>query len=81
MHDTARLEALGVPTVVICEDAFEAAARINARMMGMPDLPLVVIPRLKVGEPRSVAEHRAGEVWERIAQTLVKSQRQRAPQP
>ncbi|MEK7872295.1 MAG: hypothetical protein AAB502_00385 [Chloroflexota bacterium] len=48
-------------------------------MMGMPDLPLVVIPRLKVGEPRSVAEHRVVEVWERIAEALVKRQRQPAP--
>ncbi|MEK7682289.1 MAG: hypothetical protein AAB369_05610 [Chloroflexota bacterium] len=79
MRDAARLEALGVPTVTVSEDAFEAASRTNAQMMGMPDLPLVVIPRLKVGEPRSVAEHRVVEVWERIAEALVKRQRQPAP--
>lgn len=65
---------MGIPTVLICEDAFKTAAETNALMMGMPDLPLVLIPRLKVGEPRSVAERRGEEIWERLAQALVKGQ-------
>lgn len=81
MRDTTRLEALGIPTAVIAEDDFEAAARSNARMMGMADLPLIVIPRIKVGEPRSIAERRPAEIWDRIEQALTAGKPQRVPQP
>lgn len=47
MADAIELEKLGVPTVVISEDAFEAPARLRARMLKLPDLPIVVVPRAK----------------------------------
>jgi hypothetical protein len=44
--DAIHLEALGVPTVTIVQDRFEPAAKIHARIGGLPDLPLFVEPAL-----------------------------------
>ena len=40
-------------------------------MMGFPGLPVLVIPRISVGQPRSVTEARAVEVWDRIQAALT----------
>lgn len=57
--------------MTISEDVFELASRTNARMMGTPDLPVLVIPRLSVGESRAVAEQRSLLVWDGILQALT----------
>lgn len=38
------LEARGIPTVTFVTTPFESAARTHAEILGMPDLPLVIIP-------------------------------------
>lgn len=50
MLDAAALEKRGIHTVTIVWDNFEQAARTQARLQGMPDLELVVVPHRKGGE-------------------------------
>ena len=45
MSDHVRLERLGIPTVTVVLDVFEPAARAHAAIHGLPDLPLIVVPR------------------------------------
>ncbi len=54
MLDAAALEKKGVHTVTIVWDNFEHAARTQARLQGLADLELVVIPHRQGGE---TAEH------------------------
>jgi hypothetical protein len=47
--DAVEVERRGKPTVTIVHDAFERAARLHARALGMPDLPLLVEPAPRGG--------------------------------
>jgi hypothetical protein len=38
------LEKSGKPTVTVCSNRFEVLARATATGMGMPNLPLVIVP-------------------------------------
>lgn len=44
MFDAVQIEKRGIPTVTIIHESFSSAARIHAKMMGMPHLPLVIEP-------------------------------------
>jgi hypothetical protein len=44
IHDSVRLEDLGVPTVTVCTEAFVDLATGVAHANGIPDLSLAVIP-------------------------------------
>ena len=50
MFDAAALEKRGTHTVTIVWDTFEKAARIAARVKGVPDIKFVVTPSRKGGE-------------------------------
>ena len=47
MLDAAALEKRGRHTVTIVWDNFETAARTQARLQGLPDLAMVVVPHRK----------------------------------
>jgi hypothetical protein len=55
--DAARLQKAGVPTVAVVWDTFTRAARSMASLQGLPDLPIVVIP--KVGPAENEHHQRA----------------------
>lgn len=38
------LEQRGIPTLTFVTEPFESAARTHARLRGMPDLPLIIVP-------------------------------------
>ena len=40
----AKLRKAGVASVVVCSEPFHELAKTQARVFGVPDLPLVVIP-------------------------------------
>lgn len=44
MHDTIRLERLGVPAVPVATTEFVRPARIQASALGRPDLEAVYVP-------------------------------------
>lgn len=49
MVDAVEIERRGKPTVTIVHDVFERAARLHARALGMPELPLLVEPTPRGG--------------------------------
>lgn len=44
VHDVVRLEKLGIPTAAVATDAFLDEARDQARLLAMPDYPMVWLP-------------------------------------
>ena len=50
MLDAAALEKKGIHTVTIVWDSFEKAARIAARVQGVPEIRLVITPNRKGSE-------------------------------
>jgi hypothetical protein len=72
--DAVALEKRGLHTVTIVWDNFETAARTQARLQGVPDLELVVVPHRKGGEttddPRRKAEVALGAVVGGLIQPL-----------
>jgi hypothetical protein len=49
MLDAAQFERRGCPTVTVAHDNFAAAARVHARSVSLPLLPLAVFPRPQPG--------------------------------
>jgi hypothetical protein len=42
--DAVHLEERGIPTVTFVTEPFESAARTHAEILGLPGIPLIVIP-------------------------------------
>jgi hypothetical protein len=43
VHDTIRLEGLGIPAVAVATDVFQTAARAQAGALGRPDFDAVYV--------------------------------------
>ncbi len=71
MLDAAALEKRGIHTVTIVWDNFETAARTQARLQGMPDLELVVIPHRKGGETADDQRRKADAALPAIITGLI----------
>ena len=56
MHDSIRLESLGIPTVPVATDVFQTAARAQASALGRPDLDAVYVPHpIQDQNPQEIA--------------------------
>ena len=71
MRDGIELERRGLPTVTICWERFEGAARAQADALGLPQLPLAVIPEAKRGETREELRRKAERVLDVIIGSLT----------
>jgi hypothetical protein len=69
--DAAALEKKGIHTVTIVWDNFENAARTQARLQGLADLALVVIPHRKGGETAEDQRHKAEAALSDVVAKLV----------
>jgi hypothetical protein len=69
--DAAALERRGVHTVTIVWDTFEQAARQQARLQGVPDLELVVVPHRRGGETAEDQVGKAEAAFGAVAARLV----------
>jgi hypothetical protein len=69
--DAFDFETQGKPTITICHDTFERAARNHAAALGLPDLPLLVEPAPQGGnltiDPRDLAERNLDRVVAALA--------------
>jgi hypothetical protein len=63
---------LGIPTVTLCTDAFLGLAREEARTLGMPELPLVIIPHPLGGEPAERVQARAAGALDGVVAALTR---------
>ena len=71
MLDAAALEKRGIHTVTVVWDTFEKAARVAARVQGVPDLSLAVIPRRAEGETAEDQMAKADAALPDIVRRLV----------
>ena len=62
----AELRKRGVATAVICSDPFEKLGRNQARVFGVPDLPLIVIPHPLGGLALEAVRERANLVMPQL---------------
>ena len=71
MLDAARLEELGIPTLTFVTQPFESAARTHARLLGMPELPLVVVPSDYLDRSDAAVEAKLASRIDEILTALV----------
>ena len=71
MFDAAALEKKGIHTVTIVWDTFEKAARIAARVKGVPDIKLVVTPHRKGAETADDQRAKARDAVPEIVKQLL----------
>lgn len=63
------LERQGIPTITICWERFEPAARAQAKAMGMPSLPLVIVL-----EPRPwITDEQKQQAVDRAVETVIRA--------
>jgi len=56
LHDSTRLESLGIPTVPVVTDVFQTAARAQASALGRPDFDAVYVPHpIQDQNPQEIA--------------------------
>ncbi len=71
MHDTIKLESLGIPAVPVATHEFRTAARAQASQLGRPDLDAVYVEHPIQDQSRAEIEARAERVAAEIAARLV----------
>jgi hypothetical protein len=69
----AEIRKRSVAAAVICSDAFLALAKTQARVLGVPDLPLVIIPHPLGGLSLAAVEGRAAAAILQVV-NLIKEQ-------
>ncbi len=71
MLDAFDFETQGKPTITVCHDTFERAARTHAAALGLPDLPLLVEPAPKGGNLTVNARELAERNLDRVVAALT----------
>lgn len=71
MHDTARLESLGIPSVPIATHVFSTAARAQAAALGRPDFDAVYVPHPIQDQTKEEIAARADTIASELAQRLT----------
>ena len=71
MLDAAALEILGVHTVTIVWDTFERAAKMHARVQGIPDAKLVVTPHREGDDSAEIRQAKARLAAAEIVKLLL----------
>jgi hypothetical protein len=66
------LEARGIPTAILCTEAFEALARLRLAASGLPPARLVALPHPLAGLPAAAVRARAAAALEHIVQAFAR---------
>jgi hypothetical protein len=66
------LEKRGIPTVVICSDEFAPLGRAESRTLGMPGLPIAVIPHPLAGNKPDEVKHKATVIADEVVAILTR---------
>lgn len=70
MLDAVRLHKKGIPTRALSWEIFERSARSMAKLQGVPELPLVIIPKVAVGDEREAQRAKGRACAEEIVEVL-----------
>ena len=71
------MERRGVPTVMICTDEFHQLGRHDAESLGMPALPIALVPHPLGGQKPEHIQEKAEKALEQVVKMLTTP----APQP
>ena len=71
MHDTIRLENLGVPAVALATHEFMTAARAQAAALGRPDFDAIYVPHPIQDQTKSEIEAKADAVVSEVISRLT----------
>jgi hypothetical protein len=73
LHDTTRLEALGLPSVAVATHEFMTAARAQASALGRAGFDAVYVPHPIQDQTREEIESKAESVLDELASRLTES--------
>jgi hypothetical protein len=73
LHDTIRLENLGIPAVPVATTEFRTAAREQAAALSRPDFEAVFVPHPIQDQTKQEIEGRADAAIEEIVRRLTVS--------
>jgi hypothetical protein len=65
------LEKSGIPTVTVCSNRFEVLAKATAKGLGMPDLPLVIVPHPIGGISAEEVTAKADQILDKLITQIV----------
>ena len=71
VHDVIRLEKMGIPTAAVATDAFLDEAIAQARLLAMPDYPMIWLPHPVAIVDEDGIRRFAREAAERIVKRLT----------
>jgi alkanesulfonate monooxygenase SsuD/methylene tetrahydromethanopterin reductase-like flavin-dependent oxidoreductase (luciferase family) len=71
LHDSTKLESLGVPTVPVATHEFMTAARAQASALGRSDFDAVYVAHPIQDQTKEEIEGKAEAVLEEIARRLI----------
>jgi hypothetical protein len=71
LHDTIRLESMGIPAVPIATHEFITAARAQAAALGRPEFDAVYVPHPIQDQTKPEIEARADAVADEIVARLT----------
>jgi hypothetical protein len=71
LHDSTKIESLGIPAVTIATNEFKIAARAQAAALGRPDFDAVYVAHPIQDQTRQEIETRAENAIDEIVSRLV----------
>lgn len=71
MHDTLKLESLGLPSVPVATHEFMTAARAQAAALGRPEFDAVYVPHPIQDQTKAEIESKADAVLEELVARLT----------
>jgi hypothetical protein len=74
LHDSARIEELGIPAVPVATEEFRTAARVQGSRLGRADLEAVFVPHPIQDQTKAEIEARADAVIAEVVGKLTGSQ-------
>lgn len=78
MHDSIRLENLGIPTVAVITDVFRAAARAQASALRRQDFEAVLVPHPVQDRSTEEIAAKADEAVDEVVAHLLGADSERA---
>ena len=73
MYDAIEIEKRGIPTVTIAHDTFAAAATLHAKVLGLPEIPVVVEPLPESGVVSEDIDGVADDTFAQVLAALIAS--------
>jgi hypothetical protein len=71
LHDTLKLEKLGVPSVPVATHEFMTPARAQAAALGRPEFDAVYVPHPIQDQTKAEIEAKADAVFEEVVARLL----------